>query len=251
MRVVKVLLTLVLVMGLVAGTAYGAGALLRHHDQRTAAASSHPQREPASDPTSSAPPSSPSTSPSTSSQTASPEPATRVMRPGAKGSRVRALQVRLHQLAWLPETTTGVYDDATVAAVKGFQAKRGLDRTGLLDRRTWQRLVAMTDRPGHDAMFNVLHPGKTVLGPGDEGSSGARQPPTAGDAEPLRLAQDRGHRVAEAGRVAQRSPPAQPRQQRLGRGDVARTEPGQLGEDVGAHRPDRGPVEVRAERVGR
>ncbi len=171
MRVVKVLLTLVLVMGLVAGAAYGAGALLRHHDQRTAAASSHPEREPASDPTSSAPPSTPSTSPSTSSQTASPEPATDVMRPGAKGIRVRELQVRLHQLAWLPETTTGVYDDATVAAVKGFQAKRGLDRTGVLDRRTWQRLVAMTDRPGHDAMFNVLHPGKTVLGPGDEGSS--------------------------------------------------------------------------------
>ena len=79
------------------------------------------------------------------------------MQPGATGTRVRELQVRLHQLAWLPETTTGVYDDATVAAVKGFQAKRGLDRTGVLDRRTWQRLVAMTDRPGHDAMFNVLH----------------------------------------------------------------------------------------------
>ena len=39
-----------------AGAAYGAGALLRHHDQRTTAASSHPDREPASDPTSSAPP---------------------------------------------------------------------------------------------------------------------------------------------------------------------------------------------------
>jgi peptidoglycan hydrolase-like protein with peptidoglycan-binding domain len=172
MRVVKALLTLVLVVGLVAGAAYGAGAVLRHHDRRTAAAGDHPEREPASDPTSSAPtPSSPSTPTSTPSETVSPEPAADVMQPGAKGTRVRELQVRLHQLAWLPETTTGVYDEATVAAVKGFQAKRGLARTGVLDRRTWRRLVAMTDRPGHDAMFNVLHPGKTLYGPGDAGSS--------------------------------------------------------------------------------
>ena len=176
MRVVKALLTLVLVVGLVAGAAYGAGAVLRHHDERTAAASNHPDREPAPDPTSSAPtpssPSTPSGSPSgTPSRTASPEPASDVMEPGAKGPQVRELQVRLHQLAWLPETTTGVYDDETAAAVKGFQAKRGLDRTGVLDRRTWQRLVAMTDRPSHDAMFNVLHPGRTLYGPGDEGSS--------------------------------------------------------------------------------
>ena len=64
-----------------------------------------------------------------------------MLQPGAEGAQVRELQVRLHQLAWLPETTTGVYDDATVTAVKRFQAKRGLERTGVLDRRTWQRLV--------------------------------------------------------------------------------------------------------------
>ncbi len=94
-----------------------------------------------------------------------------MLRPGAEGVRVRELQVRLHQLSWLPETTTGVYDDTTAAAVEGFQAKRGLDRTGVLDRRTWQRLVAMTDRPGHDALFNVLHAGPTLLGPGDRGAA--------------------------------------------------------------------------------
>jgi peptidoglycan hydrolase-like protein with peptidoglycan-binding domain len=181
MRVVKVLLTLVLVVGLVAGAAYGAGAVMRHHDQRTTAAADHPDRAPASEPTSPAPapsspsspssPSTPSTPLTSPSRTASPQPADDLMQPGATGTRVRELQVRLHQLAWLPETTTGVYDDATVAAVKGFQAKRGLDRTGVLDRRTWQRLVAMTDRPGHDAMFNVLHPGKTLYGRGDQGSA--------------------------------------------------------------------------------
>jgi peptidoglycan hydrolase-like protein with peptidoglycan-binding domain len=172
MRVVKTLLTLGLVIGLVAGAAYAAGAVLRHHDQRTAAVGNHPDREPTSDPSSSAPtPSLPSTPSSTPSETVTPEPVSDVLQPGAQGAQVRELQVRLHQLAWLPETTTGVYDGATVAAVKGFQAKRGLDRTGVLDRRTWQRLVAMTDQPSHDAMFNVLHPGKTLYGPGDRGSS--------------------------------------------------------------------------------
>jgi peptidoglycan hydrolase-like protein with peptidoglycan-binding domain len=172
MRVVKALLALALVVGLVAGVAYGAGVVLRHHDQRTAAASTHPDREPVSDPATATPtPGSPATPSSTPSEAVSPEPAGDVMRPGAEGVRVRELQVRLHQLAWLPETTTGVYDDATTTAVRGFQAKRGLGRTGVLDRRTWQRLVAMTDRPGHDAMFNVLHPGKTLYARGDQGSA--------------------------------------------------------------------------------
>jgi peptidoglycan hydrolase-like protein with peptidoglycan-binding domain len=94
-----------------------------------------------------------------------------VLEPGARGTKVRELQQRLSQLAWLPETTTGSYDPATAAAVKGFQAKRGLERTGVLDEQTWRRLVSMTKRPSHDAMFNVLHPGKVLLGPGDSGDA--------------------------------------------------------------------------------
>ena len=172
MRVVKALLAFGLVVGLGAGAAYGAGVLIRHHDRRTVAASDHPVREPDSDPTSTASQTpSPSTLSSTQSQPSSAQPPAPVLQPGAKGTRVRELQVRLHQLAWLPETTTGVYDAATVAAVRGFQARRGLARTGVLDRRTWQRLVVMTVRPDHDAMFNVLHPGKALYGPGDHGSA--------------------------------------------------------------------------------
>ena len=53
-----------------------------------------------------------------------------MLTPGAQGTQVRELQQRLFQLAWLPETTTGVYDATTVAAVKGFQGKHGLHRTG-------------------------------------------------------------------------------------------------------------------------
>jgi peptidoglycan hydrolase-like protein with peptidoglycan-binding domain len=170
MRSVKALLLLVLVVGLVGGAAYGAGAVLRHQEHRTVAASDRPVQDPASDPTSAATqaPSTPSASPSPSSSPGAEEV---VLRPGAEGVRVRELQVRLHQLSWLPETTTGVYDDATAAAVEGFQTKHGLDRTRVLDRRTWQRLVAMTDRPGHDALFNVLHAGPTLLGRGDRGAA--------------------------------------------------------------------------------
>jgi peptidoglycan hydrolase-like protein with peptidoglycan-binding domain len=168
MRPVKALLLLVLVVGLVGGAAYGAGAVLRHQDHRTVAASDRPVQDPASDPTS-APTQAPSTPSGTPSGTSSPEPEEVVLRPGAEGVRVLELQVRLHQLSWLPETTTGVYDGATAAAVKGFQAKHGLARTGVLDRRTWQQLRGMTTMPSHDAMYNVMHAGKALYTSGDSG----------------------------------------------------------------------------------
>jgi peptidoglycan hydrolase-like protein with peptidoglycan-binding domain len=157
---------------------YAGGRLLHQRHQHTVASSrglpdaptSHSTRTPSSTPASPALPSgshSPSTTPSRPTHHVAHRD---VLAPGAQGTKVRELQQRLSQLAWLPETTTGVYDAATAAAVKGFQGKRGLERTGVLDRRTWGRLVSMTQQPSHDAMFNVLHPGPTLLGPGDHGS---------------------------------------------------------------------------------
>jgi len=106
--------------------------------------------------------------------TADPTPVTPVLptvvlRPGDKGEQVRELQSRLYQLAWLPEITTGVYDATTKEAVQGFQVKRRLKGTGVLDRTSWRRLKAMTKTPTHDAMFNVLHPGPAILKSGDTG----------------------------------------------------------------------------------
>jgi len=92
-----------------------------------------------------------------------------VLEPGDKGDRVRELQSRLFQIGWFPELTTGRYDAATEAAVEGFQAKRGFEATGVVDERTWARLLPMTEQPTHDAMFNVLHPGPTLLEAGDTG----------------------------------------------------------------------------------
>ncbi|MEU5535091.1 L,D-transpeptidase family protein [Streptomyces sp. NPDC020362] len=69
-------------------------------------------------------------------------------RRGNSGSGVRELQARLRQVGWLFDGPTGSYDDLTEQAVQGFQGKRGLPRTGVLDTVTWQRLLAMTHRPG-------------------------------------------------------------------------------------------------------
>ncbi|MFJ6834493.1 L,D-transpeptidase family protein [Streptomyces sp. NPDC091209] len=66
---------------------------------------------------------------------------------GDRGDAVRRAQARLHQVAWLITPPTGTYDARTAEAVKGFQGKRGLPRTGELDTVTWQRLRKMTHEP--------------------------------------------------------------------------------------------------------
>ncbi|MGW0768426.1 L,D-transpeptidase family protein [Streptomyces sp. NPDC002676] len=73
--------------------------------------------------------------------------------PGDSGSRVRELQARLRQIGWLFDGPTGTYDDLTERAVRGFQGKRGLPRTGETDTVTWQRLLAMTHRPGQWELY--------------------------------------------------------------------------------------------------
>jgi peptidoglycan hydrolase-like protein with peptidoglycan-binding domain len=165
MKVVKMLLTLVLVAGVLGGAAFGVGRLVSDPGSHPVAASAQQPGSPTSAP--STPHSSPS-SPTTSPTHHTPA-VTDVLKPGAQGPKVRELQQRLFQLAWLPETTTGVYDAATATAVKGFQGKHGLRRTGVLDGRTWDRITSMTDAPTHDAMFNVLHPGTALLQAGDSG----------------------------------------------------------------------------------
>ena len=62
-------------------------------------------------------------------------------------TRVRDAQARLKQIAWLFGDVTGTYDAKTVAAVKGFQAKRAIPVTGEIDQRTMDRLTSMTRTP--------------------------------------------------------------------------------------------------------
>lgn len=161
MKVLRALMLTVLVVGLLAATAYGVGYAGRHDvGQRDLALA------PSTGATSSTTPPASATTPVRPSVTATPED---VLAPGATGRRVRELQSRLFQLAWFPELTTGTYDGATREGVTGFQAKRGLRATGVVDQRTWDRLVAMTTTPTHDQLFNVLEPGPAVLSAGQRG----------------------------------------------------------------------------------
>ncbi len=94
-----------------------------------------------------------------------------VLEPGDSGVQVRQLQGRLSQLAWFTPPMTGRYDATTRTGVRGFQAKRGFGTTGIVDPRTWRRLVAMTRTPSGDEMFNRAGP--PIFEMGDE-SRGVR-----------------------------------------------------------------------------
>ena len=174
MKVLRALLVTVVTLAVLTATAYAAGyALHEYGGERAAGASGTPQASPTTSPSTTPTPS--ATPTPTPRPTPEPEPEPEpenVLEPGARGEQVRELQSRLFQLAWFPETTTGAYDAATRTAVSGFQAKRGLRATGVVDQRTWKRLVGMTERPTHDQMFNVLHPGPAILAAGAQGRPG-------------------------------------------------------------------------------
>ncbi|GAA1012840.1 L,D-transpeptidase family protein [Streptomyces thermogriseus] len=84
--------------------------------------------------------------------------------PGDSGPGVRELQARLRQVDWLHDGPTGFYDDLTERAVRGFQGKRGLPRTGRTDTVTWQRLLGMTREPGKWELYRM---GGQPAGPPD------------------------------------------------------------------------------------
>lgn len=82
-------------------------------------------------------------------------PGPAILAAGNKGDAVKDAQARLKQIAWYDALIDGTYGDDTVAAVEGFQAKRGIPVTGEMDRRTLDRLVAMTREPTSDELNNV------------------------------------------------------------------------------------------------
>ena len=92
-----------------------------------------------------------------------------VLARGAKGERVRELQVRLRQLDWYAGSITGKYGSSTVKAVKGFQDKRDLKKTGDVDATTWSQLKKRTKTPTKDERHNVLQPGPALYRSGSSG----------------------------------------------------------------------------------
>ena len=98
-------------------------------------------------PTPTAAPTTPIRPASVATPRATMEPGVPLLVPGDEGPRVRELQARLQQIFWFDADLTGVYGDLTTRAVRGFQRKREIPVTGELDRRTLDRLLAMTAEP--------------------------------------------------------------------------------------------------------
>jgi peptidoglycan hydrolase-like protein with peptidoglycan-binding domain len=114
----------------------------------------------------------PSPSPTTKPAGDKPKPPSKptlVLAKGAKGERVRELQVRLRQLDWYAGSITGTYASSTVKGVKGFQGKRGLKKTGSVDVKTWSQLTKRTKTPTKDQKHNVLRPGRAIYRQGSSG----------------------------------------------------------------------------------
>ncbi|WUW87117.1 L,D-transpeptidase family protein [Streptomyces sp. NBC_01451] len=114
---------------------------------------SHPPSDDRPGATATPAPRSPSTSTPKKADPVTSPPAAVLWSRGDSGRDVRELQARLRQVAWLFDGPTGSYDDLTETAVKGFQGKRGLPRTGRTDTVTWQRLLRMTHEPGQWELY--------------------------------------------------------------------------------------------------
>ena len=71
----------------------------------------------------------------------------RDLKEGDEGDDVSTLQYRLKDLYYLTSDATGVYDAATMAAVKSFQEDFGLETTGEADAKTQSLLFAAQYRP--------------------------------------------------------------------------------------------------------
>jgi lipoprotein-anchoring transpeptidase ErfK/SrfK len=91
-------------------------------------------------------------------------PGRTLLGPGDEGDEVRDLQARLRQIDWFDADVTGYYGDVTRTAVSGFQAKREIPVTGEVDRRTQQRLDAMTTAPTEAELHATADQGDNVPG---------------------------------------------------------------------------------------
>ncbi|HWJ66299.1 MAG TPA: L,D-transpeptidase family protein [Nocardioides sp.] len=89
-----------------------------------------------------------------------------LLSPGDRGAEVRELQARLKQIDWFSGDVTDFYGPVTAEAVRGFQAKRGFAVTGEVDRRTLDRLHAMTREPSPAELTNQPPPGSAGNTPG-------------------------------------------------------------------------------------
>ncbi|MBB3088932.1 L,D-transpeptidase family protein [Nocardioides albus] len=91
----------------------------------------------------------------------SPTSGPRLLGQGDSSDDVRELQARLKQIGWFNAGVTGFYGDVTAEAVSGFQGKRGIAVTGLVDQTTLDRLHAMTREPTEAELTDAPPPAPT------------------------------------------------------------------------------------------
>ena len=91
------------------------------------------------------------------------------MQLGDTGWRVRVLQSRLHQLDLHSEVVSNTFDRETRDGVATVQRRRGWTADGVVDERTWHKIVSLTTQPTTEALHNVYTPGKPLLQRGDAG----------------------------------------------------------------------------------
>lgn len=72
----------------------------------------------------------------------------KTLRPGDKGDPVVQMQDNLQQLGYLA-TVTGVYDNATTAAVRAFQSRNGLSVDGNAGQNTLSKLYSGNAKPAY------------------------------------------------------------------------------------------------------
>ncbi|MGP1383708.1 MAG: HEAT repeat domain-containing protein [Thainema sp.] len=63
-----------------------------------------------------------------------------LMQLGSEGPGVESVQQKLAELGYFSGTVDGLYSDTTAAAVQQFQETEGLEATGRIDLRTWERI---------------------------------------------------------------------------------------------------------------
>ncbi|MCD4524096.1 L,D-transpeptidase family protein [Nocardioides sp. cx-173] len=155
------LVMIVVAAALLSGAALGVGWASRSAEApRSAPRLERPVETPLEparrDPTPSPQAPAPSPQPEVTPEPPALRPGPRLLGSGDEGDRVRDLQARLRQIDWFEGDVTGFYGDVTVAAVRGFQAKREIPVTGEVDRRTLGRLHGMTTSPTAAELANQL-----------------------------------------------------------------------------------------------
>ncbi|MFW6869680.1 L,D-transpeptidase family protein [Nocardioides sp. CPCC 206347] len=125
-----------------------------------------PTEDPTDDPTDATDDPTPSTDPQPTKDPGPPPAGPALLSPGDRGPDVRDLQARLKQIDWFSGDVTDNYGDLTTKAVRGFQAKRGFEVTGEVDKRTLDRLHAMTRVPTRAELTNQPPPGNGGNKPG-------------------------------------------------------------------------------------